>query len=60
MSQQLSVRSLRYAIHLRETLILSVPVLPYDFQNHTGADEAAKYDVTFAINRATGALTLLP
>ena len=41
-------------------LILSVPVLPYDYQGHTGANEAAKYDVTFAINRSTGALTLLP
>lgn len=39
-------------------LIISVPVLPYDAINHTGADEAAKYRVTFAINRATGTLTL--
>lgn len=41
-------------------LILSVPVLPYDAVNHTGADEANKYTLRFTINRATGTLTVLP
>lgn len=41
-----------------EGLIVSVPVLPYDAVGHTGPDESAKYSVTFAVNRATGALTL--
>lgn len=41
-----------------EGLIISVPVLPYDVVGHTGPDESAKYNVTFSINRATGALTL--
>lgn len=41
-----------------EGLIISIPVLPYDAVNHTGADEAAKYNIRFAINRATGTLTL--
>lgn len=41
-----------------EGLILSIPVLPYDAAGHTGADESAKYNVTFAINRSTGTLTL--
>ena len=40
-------------------LVLSVPVLPYDAVGHTGADEAAKYNVTIAINRATGDVTLI-
>lgn len=41
-----------------EGLIISIPVLPYDAVNHTGADEAAKYNISFAINRAAGTLTL--
>lgn len=41
-----------------EGLIISVPVLPYDAVGHTGADESKKYNVTFAINRSTGTLTL--
>lgn len=40
-----------------EGVILSIPVLPYGASG-SGPDESAKYNVSFAINRATGMLTL--